>query len=272
MRCTTLMYLKGYLDYKMKAIILAAGEGSRLRPLTDEKPKCLVEISGKPALQWQLETFNDLGISDISIVTGYKNSAFETYSLKKYYNASFADTNMIYSLFTAQQEFNDDLIISYGDIIFNKKVLSGLLDSEGDIVIASDREWRSYWESRYDNPLVDAETFVDDGKGNVISLGKKAASYEQIMGQYIGLIKCTLKGIRILSEVYQNCLNDHASSQNAWNSGRPLAKAYMTDMLNFIASEGLLKYSEIRRGWFEIDNFRDLKVAEETINKGNGCF
>ena len=70
----------------MNAIILAAGKGERLQPLTNDKPKCLVELFGKSLLEWQIEAFQSSGITDITIVSGYKSDLINfkfKYNLKK---------------------------------------------------------------------------------------------------------------------------------------------------------------------------------------------
>ena len=73
----------------MNVIILAAGKGERLKPLTNETPKCLVKLFGKSLLDWQIETFRKLGISDITIITGYKNESINYSNTKKIVNTRF---------------------------------------------------------------------------------------------------------------------------------------------------------------------------------------
>ena len=104
----------------MKAIILAAGEGKRLRPLTNNTPKCLVNLFGKSLLQWQIETFRSCQIDDISVVTGYRSELINLPGLKIFQNKKFETTNMVESLFCASQELSEQTIVSYGDIIFEK--------------------------------------------------------------------------------------------------------------------------------------------------------
>lgn len=253
----------------MKAIILAAGEGSRLKPLTNDKPKCLVELKGKRLIEYQFDNFKKAGINDIIIIKGYKIEAFPNYDAKEYVNILYNETNMVYSLFTARDEMNSDLIISYGDIVYDYSVLKKVLDAKGDIVIASDKKWLEYWSKRFDNPLDDAETFETIYDDYVCSLGKKPKSIKEIQGQYIGLIKCSLNGIRYLLSAYDKCSANEADSKNAWESGRTLKKAYMTDLLNFAASEGMVNCVEIERNWFEIDNLKDLEIAEAEFYAGN---
>ena len=104
----------------MNAIILAAGQGKRLAPLTEHKPKCMVNLFGKTLLERQISVFRECGITDISVVTGYRSKLVDLPGLKIFQNKKFETTNMVESLFCASQELNEQTIVSYGDIIFEK--------------------------------------------------------------------------------------------------------------------------------------------------------
>ena len=97
----------------MKAIILAAGEGKRLRPLTNDIPKCLVKLFGKSILERQVEIYKNSEINDIVIITGYKRDKIKILNIQEYYNEKFDSTNMLETLFCAENELNGSVIISY---------------------------------------------------------------------------------------------------------------------------------------------------------------
>ena len=109
----------------MKAIILAAGMGSRLLPLTKNRPKCMVELLGKPLLFHQLEILRKNNINDIIVVTGYLNEKIVADGIKKINNPKYNSTNMVYSLFCAEEimSSDEDLLVIYGDIVYNDKVI-----------------------------------------------------------------------------------------------------------------------------------------------------
>ena len=112
----------------MKAIILAAGQGTRLRPFTNDRPKCMVEFNDKPIINYIIETMHYVEISDIHIVTGYKSEVLKAHLKNEkgvtfHLNKEYDSTNMLYSLWCASNEFNDDVIISYSDIIYSKDQL-----------------------------------------------------------------------------------------------------------------------------------------------------
>ena len=108
----------------MRVIILAAGEGKRLGPLTKDKPKCLISLFGKSLLQHQLDIFESCNIKDISIVTGYKNDMIKFPNVTYFHNSDYQNTNMLETLFCAKRKINDEVIVVYGDIIFEKKILN----------------------------------------------------------------------------------------------------------------------------------------------------
>ena len=108
----------------LNIIILAAGQGKRLSPLTNNKPKCMVDLFGKTLLEWQVSAFKKCGITDISVVTGYRSELIDLPGLEFFQNKKFETTNMVESLFCASEKLNKSTIVSYGDIIFEEKVLN----------------------------------------------------------------------------------------------------------------------------------------------------
>ena len=154
----------------MKVIILAAGQGTRLRPLTDHCPKCMVEVNGKSIIERQLDTMHSCGIEDkdITIIAGYRNDVlkekFKDTEINFIVNEEYENTNMVCSLMCARSlmEAEDDILISYGDIIYNKEVLGKILQSEENMSVIVDDGWYEYWSARCENPLDDAETLMSD--------------------------------------------------------------------------------------------------------------
>ncbi len=248
-----------------KAIILAAGQGTRLRPYTDHVPKCMVEVSGRPLLLWQLETIEACGIKEIGLVAGYKADKITDPRVVKMVNARYATTNMIESLFTAESWLSGNVIIAYGDIVYSQEVLQTVMSDHRDIVVACDEDWESYWGQRFEDPLSDAETFIKGPGGTVASLGKKTTDISQIQGQYIGLIKLSSQGCERIKQLYHAAKRDPEQLTNAWGSGRTLDMAYMTDLLNYLASSGELHYASIHRGWVEVDDPVDMEVAKNQL-------
>ena len=252
----------------MKAIILAAGEGKRLRPLTNNTPKCLVNLFGKSLLQWQIETFRSCQIDDISVVTGYRSKLVDLPGLKFFQNKKFETTNMVESLFCASQELSEQTIVSYGDIIFEKKVLDKLIQSKADFSVIVDKNWKRYWEIRFDNPLNDAESLKIDTDDNITSIGKKTQKIDEIEGQYIGLMKFQNAGLEKIKKFYEKIKSQSTNNSNPLNPLISFQQSFMTDFLQGLINDGCkLKAVEIENGWLELDTINDYNKYTELYSK-----
>ena len=252
----------------MKAIILAAGEGKRLRPLTNNTPKCLVNLFGKSLLQWQIETFRSCQIDDISVVTGYRSELINLPRLKIFQNKKFETTNMVESLFCASQELSEQTIVSYGDIIFEKKVLDKLIQSKADFSVIVDKNWKRYWEIRFDNPLNDAESLKIDTDDNITSIGKKTQKIDEIEGQYIGLMKFQNTGLEKIKKFYEKIKSQSTNNSNPINPLVSFQQSFMTDFLQGLINDGCkLKAVEIENGWLELDTINDYNKYTELYSK-----
>jgi len=236
-----------------KVIILAAGEGKRLRPYTSGIPKCMVKVGGKPLIEYQIDVLKRSGINDIIIVKGHHANKIEIDGTKTFINERYQETNMVFSLFCAESELNDDIIISYGDIAYSDSILNKLIKSKHDISVAIDLDWKRYWGKRFTNPLDDAESLVLDMKGSIIEIGKSVQDYTQIQGQYIGLMKFSSNGIKSLKKIYYN------SQKVNQIQNKDLNNAYMTDLLQSLIDEGINVWPvNIRGEWIELDTVKDL--------------
>ena len=248
----------------MNAIVLAAGKGERLRPLTNKKPKCLVELFGKSLLEWQVDVFRNAGIQDITVVTGYMSDSINIPSVDITKNENFDSTNMVETLFCAEKKFSNSTIVSYGDIIFEPSVLKKLILSSHDFSIIIDKNWLEYWKIRFQNPLDDAESLKINSDGNITSIGQKISDIKEIQGQYIGLMKFQNSGIYNLQKFYHDSKIKSDSGINPLNPSLDFKKSYMTDLLNSLILENFdLKAIEINNGWLELDSISDLETYEK---------
>ena len=245
----------------MKMIILAAGQGTRLKPLTNDKPKCMVEFKGKPIIDYILNATYDCGIKDVTIVNGYKKEILEeylvNYNLKFYTNNEYDKTNMVSTLFCATDFMNDDIIISYADIIFKKEVLNKLIKSKEDFSVVIDKRWKELWSLRMEDPLSDLETLkIKDDK--ITELGKKPKTYDDIEGQYIGLIKISKSVINKVIKFYNSL------ERNKLYDGKDFDNMFMTSFIQIIIDDLMdVTPTYIEGGWIEIDSVEDLKVYND---------
>ncbi len=242
----------------MKAIILAAGMGTRLKPLTNSKPKCLVELAGKSLLEHQLDTLSDCGISDIHVVGGYMADQLISKKYKLHQNHNYDNTNMVYSLFVATEELTgrEDIIISYGDIVYQKNVLQSLIAFDAPISVVVDQSWLSYWKTRMEDPLTDVETLKLESTNKIVEIGKKPQSLSEIDGQYIGLIKVNSQFVTRLKLAWQNM------DKNIIYDGKDYDNMQMTSYLQMLINLGWdIRATFIENGWAEVDCPGDLDAA-----------
>ena len=125
-------------EARPKAIILAAGEGSRLRPYTEDRPKCLVEVDGKSLLNRQLEVLKSEAIDPIILIGGYRAHMLHRPGLELRRNERYAETNMVWTLFSAEEDLQDTVLLCYGDIVYSRDILRAMLDSQAEISVAID--------------------------------------------------------------------------------------------------------------------------------------
>jgi len=235
---------------KNNVVILAAGEGSRLRPYTKDKPKGMVNFYGKPLLEWHLKILSTLSIEDITLVGGYKSEKLKFFKKTIIKNSEYANSNMIWSLYKAKNILKRDTIIAYGDILYTKSTLENLINTDGDIVVSIDQNWVSYWKQRSQNPISDAESLTLGLNNNIINIGQKINQFDEAEGQYMGLIKLGQKG----SFFVDNLFKEYENGQIDLN----IKKDYMTDFLQFSINNGLnVKAVLTKDPWVEIDTVQD---------------
>lgn len=238
----------------MKVIILVAGEGTRLRPYTLDRPKCLVEIDGSSLLDRQLAVLRSGGIDEIVLIGGYRAEMLQDKATRLHLNPRYAETNMVWTLFCAEKELEGEVIVSYGDIVYSGEILDRLLTSRADIAVAVDSEWESYWRARSDDPLADAETLRLAEDGSILEIGQRPQSLEEIEGQYMGLMRFTVAGLASLKAVFQ------AARSIGQLRGKSLERAHMTDLLQALIDDGVrLKAVQVRGPWVEVDTVADLQ-------------
>lgn len=244
----------------MKLLVLCAGQGSRLRPYTDTVPKCMVPYRGRPLLHYTLANAREVGIEDVVIFSGYKAEAIKAQGASFVLNSRYESTNMVYTLFCGENHLDDDILISYGDIVYTPEVLRSMVEAPNSFSVAVDTEWRQLWNLRMEDPLEDAESLKLDESGNVIELGKKPLSVQEIQGQYIGLIKIRKELLPHISQFY------HSLDRNRLYDGRSFDGMFMTSFIQLLIDSGMpVTAVKIRGGWFEIDTPSDLSLDYSAV-------
>ena len=238
----------------VRAVILAAGRGSRLNPLTRDRPKSLVTLGGKTLLEWQLASLRAAGVSDIAVVRGYRGEMIDLPGLAYLENAEWAGTNMVHSLRCADEWLNASIcVVSYGDIVCHPSLVSTLVDTTGEIVVAYDVLWKSLWQQRFEVPAADAETFRIEN-GWIEEIGGTVGSLDSIEGQYLGLLKLTPEGWRKIRGFLS--LTEEAVARNL----------DVTALLGRLIQKGIkVRGTPIQGRWCEVDHVRDLRLYERMI-------
>jgi methylphosphonate synthase len=242
----------------MKAIILAAGLGSRLRHLTRDRPKCNLEIAGRSLIDRQLDTFRSLGIDDITVVTGYRAEALQLPGVKTRHNDDYPNNNVLLSLMVAREDLDDDVIVSYSDIVYGREVVEKLLDASGDILAVCDVDWRKVYVGRVDHPIEQAEKVVIEGS-SVRRIGKHLQA-EAADAEFIGLLRLSGVGARALRTTFDEVSPTHAG--RPFQAAARFEVAYLTDMLQeLIDRDHEVRPVLINGGWREIDTIEDFRNA-----------
>lgn len=244
----------------VKSIIIAAGLGSRLKGYTEALPKCMLMFGDKTLLERQLEVYEDCGIKDISVVRGFKKEKINYEGLNYYDNTDYHNNNILNSLFYAEEVINGNVIISYSDILFDTNVVSRLLESNADISIVVDIDWRGYYVDRKDHPIEEAEKVIFDANNEVLKIGKVITSKQDVYGEFIGMLKLSPRGAEIFK------LHFNRAKKIFWDKpfqrSQTFQKAYITDLIQDMVEMGVSIHCVIiERGWKEIDTVEDYEKA-----------
>lgn len=235
---------------------------------TNDRPKSLLELGGHTLISYTLSNFKKAGLDIITIITGYKHHLFRFNDVNYIHNPDFAQTNMVYTLFCAEYLMNRNLVISYGDILFNSTILEKLLLDAADIAVVLDDDWRKLWELRNEDPLKDAETLIMDDSDHIREIGDRALSYRQIESQYIGLLKFTKQGSTLVKNFY-NRLKSRDSKKPILRN-RCFKNLYLTDLLQLMIEDGInIKGVRVHGGWLEVDTVSDYELYQELHRQGH---
>ena len=160
-------------------------------------------------------------------------------------------------------EFDEDLIISYGDIVYTKSVLEKVMKSKFDFNIAIDINWKNYWKKRYGKIDFDTESLKLDNSNNIVSLGLEKTPIDEIDGRYVGLMKFSKNGLSVFERIYDEAKKKYWDSP--WqHSKKPFKQAYMTDIIQeLIDRKYKINSVLIEGGWMEFDTNQDYEKQKK---------
>lgn len=236
----------------MNAIILAAGRGSRMGERTNLLPKCMTELWGKPLINWQIDILKEAGIKNISIVVGYQSEKVKLDNVHYFYNNQWRYTNVLASLLTAKSWLDTtECIIAYSDILYTPTTIKMLIESPKDIVITYNTNFLELWKQRFEDPLIDLETFKTNKQSMLLEIGDSTNKIEEIEGQFMGLLKITPDGFNDICRIMKSQKLDVINQLDITGA--------LQLMLKENISINTIKCDEF---WIEVDNEKDLNLYQ----------
>ena len=249
----------------MKAIILAAGKGSRMCKLTQNIPKPLLNINGKSIIERQLSSLKQNGILDIIIVIGPHYEKFNFKNVVCVNNLDYKKHDTLGSFMTARDYMNDEIITTYADQIFEEKILKSMTEFTGDIGIAVDLDWEKNYVNRAQHSKSEADNVLINGN-EVLEIRKNILECKknEKIGEFLGLMKLSRKGSKVFLDKYSELKISH---QGKFHNAPSLEKAYLTDMLQELIVSGIrISPIYVNGKWCEIDTLQDLQIARKLFS------
>jgi phosphoenolpyruvate phosphomutase len=248
-------YLPG-AGKKVSAVILAASRGKELGALTESLPKALLPVGGKPLLYRQVDTLNEVGVKDITVVRGFRKELISAPNLRYADNDAYESTQELASLRRGLEKAAGATLVSYGDILYKKFIPELLLAADDDILLAVDSDWEPRRrEDRYgdfvacDRPYK-KERFDHDAR--LLKMGPpRALPATETHGEWIGLMKLSAKGL----EAVKAALTELQKRPD-------FNKLRMAELLNELVRAGqTVKVQYVRGHWLDVDDISDLSAA-----------
>jgi choline kinase len=238
----------------MKALILSAGQGSRLLPLTADRPKCLLPVGPKSLIEWQIETLAAGGIEDIAVVLGFRAAAVETVlaglrrpglTIRSIFNPFFNVADNLGSCWLARQEMTGDFLIVNGDTLFEPAILARVLASPpAPITVTIDR--KASYDADDMKVQVNGSRLLDIGKTLPLDI---------VNGESIGLLLFRGEGPRLFAEAVDRAMRTPEGLH--WWYLRVIGQLAKEHRVETASIEGL--------AWGEVDFPHDLLRAEKLV-------
>jgi L-glutamine-phosphate cytidylyltransferase len=263
-----------------RAIIVAAGRGSRLGDKTEEIPKCMVKVAGRSILHHQLSALAAAGVDDVVVVRGYRGDLIDGagHRLRFVENPDWPRNNILNSLLYAEQEMEEGFFFSYSDIVYAPRVAVDLVEaaraaSTGGPPVAAalivDRRWDEAYQGRTQHPISEAELTKVEGRPThdplISQVGKLAVAPADAAGEFIGLAWFSPEGARALRALWHQALAS-GGLESPFGRAKVLRNAYLTDAFNSLVATGHRLLPVFIDGqWREIDTGQDLAAAETVV-------
>jgi choline kinase len=234
-----------------EGLILAAGRGSRMGNLTDDIPKCLLEVDRKPILLHQLDMFEKFGLNRIIIVTGYREDLIREAvgnrpNIEFIFNPFWPLTNVIGSAWFGMQAIRDTFVYAHADTIFSEEVLHCMLKAEGEIIFPYD-----------DHPCGDEEMKIILEDGKLVKVSKQL-NPDSCQGEFLGVLVAQNSIVDRLRHLVNQELAD-----GAYNSFFEVVIQKLLDS----GSDAIRPLEVTGNYWGEVDSEEDLKTVRSEFNR-----
>ncbi|MGE4158720.1 MAG: NTP transferase domain-containing protein [Planctomycetota bacterium] len=244
----------------MRALILAAGAGGRSRSFERHRPSCMFELGDRTLLAAQAEALLSRDIRSITAITGFGHESVRASGVETLHNSQWKETNILASLVLGWDR-GEDLVVTYGDILFDPALLDALVCSPHDVTLLHDTLWQTPYAHRLDKTPASAEMVISGNLAQVELIGKHLPFPDTISGEFVGLLRLKGKGLEALRTLYRKLQGRQAT--HPLQRARNLQVAALTDLLQEYIDEGGLVHSlPVKRGWVEIDSIMDYERAK----------
>ena len=248
----------------MKVIIIAAGTGARLGKEVSKLPKSLLEVNGQTILSRQISILKKIGIEEVVVITGQYAEKFPSIDVNYVNDAKHNEHDILGSLLVAKDYIQGNIVITYSDILFDENVLRQIIQQKCDIGIAVDMDWKQAYEERTLHPLTEAENVLLDDNKNVLKTQKNIRSNTDMVGEFLGIIKLSSHGAKILTDKFEYLLANHTGT---FHSAISIKKAYITDLIQELVNSKIVVTPILISGkWCEIDTIQDLERAQKMFS------
>lgn len=244
----------------MRGIIIGAGRGQRLMPMTADSPKCYAEVGGRRILDWTRDALHANRINEICFIGGYRidlvQRDYPDFIFR--HNEDWANNNIMMSLMYASDLMDDAFVCCYSDCLFTAALVQGLIDTPGDMVVSLDLEWRDRYAERSLHPPEDAEKAVVLS-GKLTGIHRDIAS-EDAYGEYTGVARFSKEGAAKLREHFERRKVEFAGK--AFREARLFEKSYLIHLFDDMIEQGMeFRHADSRAEYIEIDTQEDYDYA-----------